>query len=203
MKKTVLISVCLLIMVSAIQAIVIDDFEDVSDWGAGGSRGPLSSVSLDGTEAQVGSSAGSFNYSLSEATGNDYVDFYNDRVSLDMTGLDTIKFKASLPSDSDMILQLRIYSSTGGFIEYDFSQGSGIWTDYELSISTNFTDYGTNPDLANVNLIILRANGDVSANATTGSILLDQMELVPEPATLTLFGLGAGILLKKRNPKDV
>jgi hypothetical protein len=187
------------IAVSSVQALVIDDFESVSDWGAGGSRGAFSSVTTDAGEAQVGSYAGSFNYSLSEATGNDYVDFYNDTVSLDMSELDTLKFKANLPGDSDMIVQLRFHSATGGFIEYNFSMGNGTWQDYELSVSSDFTDYGTNPDLSNVNLIIFRANGDVSANATSGSILVDQMELVPEPATFAL--LGGGLMLLRRRRK--
>jgi hypothetical protein len=198
MKRLVLILIAGAMAAGSLSAVMIDDFEVVSDWGAGGSRGAFSSVSADAAEAQVGNYAGSFNYSLSEDTGNDYVDFYNDTLSLDMTGLDTLKFKANLPGDSDMIVQLRFHSATGGFIEYNFAMGDDTWQDYELSISGDFTDYGTNPDLSNVNLVIFRANGDVSANATSGSILVDQMELVPEPTTLALLGGGLMLLRRKR-----
>ncbi len=192
-----LVLVALLMVVSCLQAVLIEDFENVSDWGAGGPRGPFSSVST--VAGQVGDYAGSFNYSLSEATGGDYVDFYNDRVSVDFTAGDTLKIKMLLPTDSGMLAQLRIYSSTGGFIEHDFATGAGLWQDLELSIADDFTDYGSNPNLSTVNLIIFRINGDVSANATSGSVLVDQMELVPEPATIALLASGFGIVLKRRN----
>lgn len=196
MKREMLVLAALLLMACGLKAVLIDDFENVSDWGAGGPRGSFSSVST--AVGQVGDYAGSFNYSLSEATGGDYVDFYNDRVSVDFTAGDILKIKMLLPTDSDMLAQLRIYSSTGGFIEHDFAIGTGLWQDFELSISEDFTDYGTNPNLSNVNLIIFRVNGDVSANATSGSILIDQMELVPEPATIALLAAGFGIVLGKR-----
>lgn len=197
MKREMLVLAALLMVVSGLQAIVIEDFENVSDWGAGGPRGSYSSVST--VAGQVGDYAGSFNYSLSEATGGDYVDFYNDRVLVDFTAGDTLKLKMQLPVDTDMIAQLRIYSSTGGFIEHDFAAGTGLWQDYILSLADDFTDYGTNPNLSTVNLIVFRINGDVSANATSGSVLVDQMELVPEPATIALLASGFGIVLKRRN----
>ena len=71
--------------VSPAEAMTIEDFEDLSDWVV--SVGPAAngaSLTYEGTGAQVGSYAGAFNYQLSSATGNDYVNFEKS-VNLDLS----------------------------------------------------------------------------------------------------------------------
>jgi hypothetical protein len=170
--------------------ILVDDFEDISDWeiGGGSSRGSNSTKSPNSSEAQVGANAAAFTYDLTESQSFNYVDFYKWNTSFyDLTKAISIDFYLKQANDPDMLLQLRIASSErNGFLEYNLPEGNGSWQFFSLKIS-DFADYGTTPDLSRMNIFIFRANGDITKSATLNTLYVDDMKISPVSAPATLF----------------
>lgn len=156
---------------------VLEDFEDLNGWNfscGAGADSTNTSIALDDVEAQQGLYAAGLTYSHGGAVGFDYIDFYNDTVSLDFAGAKTIDLMAKMPNDPDCIIVLQIYSATGGNLEYEMPEGTGEWEFYSLSIADDFANYG-DPDLSDVNLLRFRTIGDVSDIATTDTFYLDMI----------------------------
>jgi hypothetical protein len=150
----------------------LEDFSDVSDWSVGGgSAAGGGSISVDSENTQQGVS-GKLEYAVTSATGFDYVDFYKTFSPLDLQGKKLV-FYLKLPDMPEALLQLTLVSANGGFLEYDFDTEDGLWRRYKLDTGRDFADYGTSPDLSEINLIRFRVNGDVSSLAGSGSINLD------------------------------
>ena len=122
--------------------------------------------------------------------------------SKDWTTFDTIEIIGiNVPVDSNMYIQLKIYA--GAWSEYTFTQ-NGTATDYSLkldydSAAPSLYNWGT-MDWSNVQVIKFEVNGDISDIATSGSILIDNINLVPEPMTLALLGLG-GLFIRRKQSK--
>jgi hypothetical protein len=150
----------------------IEDFSDVSDWSVGGgSAAGGGSISVDSENTQQGVS-GKLEYAVTAAIGFDYVDYYKTMPPVDLEGKKLV-FYLQLPDMPAALLQLSLYSASGGFLEYDFSVEDGQWRQYRLDTATDFADYGTNPDLSEINFIRLRVNGDVSDMPGEGIINID------------------------------
>jgi hypothetical protein len=208
--KKVIVLVLALIGLTATQAfatvILVDDFENASDWSAGGgsAKGLNSVITTDSSEAQVGSNAIAMTYDLTTAQGADYVDFYKWNTTFyDLREAESVNFYLKQPNDPDMLLQLRIASSYhNGFLEYNLPEGDGLWQFFSLQISS-FADYGSAPDLSKMNIFIFRANGDISASATLNTIFVDQMNIttVQEPSIAAIFCLGGLALIRTRMKK--
>ncbi len=152
--------------------VFIEDFENVSDWGVGkGSAAGGGTIAVDTVNTQQGSS-GRLDYQVTAAQGFDYVDFYKTLSPTDLSGSELI-FYIKVPVMPEAMLQLSLHSENGGFLEYDFTVEDGKWHRYGLKIDSDFSDYGTNPDVTRINLIRFRVNGDVSNTAASGTIYLD------------------------------
>lgn len=190
-----------LISLLAVQssAGVIEDFEDVSDWGVqvGGSAAS-GSISTDAGEAQVGTYAGALAYGHTTAQGGDYVHYNKDLSSapINLTG-QTIELHLKQPNDPDAYFSLYIYDSNGGMREYYFPEGTGAWQFLSIPIG-DFVDYGNPADLTDISHIRFNSNGDISDTATSGTYFVDQLEYVPEPATMALLMLSVPFALRRR-----
>jgi hypothetical protein len=166
------------IVANEINYTVVEDFEQLGWWATStGPNAASASVVLDSAEAQQGAYCAAFTYGLSTEVGSDFVRLYNDRLSVDMSGAQTFDFLIKLPEDPHSFVQLKIYDAAGGFLEYTFGEGSGQWEFYSLSLANDFADYGTNPALTNVNLIIFEVNGDISDQAVTDTLYVDYITL--------------------------
>lgn len=211
MKKLIKVSLLLMAFMSSqafATVILVDDFEDISDWDIGGghARGPNSIILPNSSEAKVGSHAAAMTYDLTVSQASNYVDFYKWNTSFfNLQKAIAVNFYLKQANDPDMLLQLRIASSIhNGFLEYNLPEGNGLWQLLSLKI-TDFADYGTSPDLSKMNIIIIRANGDITASATLDTLHVDEMNisLVSTPATLFIFCLGCVTLIWSRKHKLV
>ena len=157
--------------------VFIEDFKNISDWAVGkGSAAGGGTISVDTVNTQEGSS-GRLDYQVTAATGFDYVDFNKTVTPTDLSGRKFV-FYIKVPPMPNALLQLLIYSTNGGFLEYNFTVEDGKWQRYELKTDSDFANYGTNPDVSRINLIRFRVNGDVSKTAESGSIYLDAVGFV-------------------------
>ena len=119
-------------------------------------------------------------YNHTTATGFDFVDFIRDMSGspIDMSDVISVDFKWNAPYDLGCISQLQLISTSGGFLEYTFTEGDGVWRDASLNFPDDFADYGSNPSLTDINIIKIRSNGDTSTSVTSGTFYIDQMIFV-------------------------
>jgi len=163
--------------------VIIEDFEDVSDWFVSvGMNAVSGSITTDAGQAQEGSYAGALNYEHSTAQGFDYV-FYTLNLSsspLDFSDPDLIlKLELKMSYDPDRFLQIRLSDTTGAFIERNFGEGGdGLWHTMSLAVPEDFADFGTDPDLSAITSIRFETNGDGSTNYTSGTIYVDKLVFV-------------------------
>ncbi|MBK7276161.1 MAG: hypothetical protein IPI08_06270 [Betaproteobacteria bacterium] len=103
-------------------------------------------------------------YAYGAANSFNYIDFYNDRFSLDLSQR-LIEFRVKGENHPPNTVALQLYStSTNGFLQYDLTASDldGEWRHLSLSLG-RFSSYGTNPDLQAIDLVRFRAIGDAGA----------------------------------------
>ena len=156
---------------------VMEDFEDVSDWQVSvGPNADSASITSSTEDYRSGVRSGVFNYGLSTEQGFDYIDYYRDNTTFDLSGADELGLHIKVPEDTDMQLFLQLYSSNGGFMEYEFTDKTGEWQTLTLSLSSDFAIYGDPlADMSSINLVRFRIIGDCSATATVDSFYVDQL----------------------------
>lgn len=175
------------VWVAPAQLIVLEDFEDISDWtvsrGQGAAPIENQSFTLDSEEAQVGDFAGVFYAEHTDANGFDYV-----RISktldqpFDFSHEETIfsfYFKGPVQEGARPYLTLRLTSSNNGFMEHNIHKNysSGDWVLVQLDHSV-FGDFGSNPDLTSIDRIRFESVGDSSTWEGGGiTYYFDQMEV--------------------------
>jgi hypothetical protein len=192
----------------------ISDFSSLSHWGTGGGPGAdvAASSIIQTTDRPTGSATGQsglMTYTYGNGSGFNYIDFYNDRLSLDLRGmqLDFWVKGLALPPNT---VAVQVYSAVnGGFAQYDFTADDldGGWTHLQLDLD-EIADYGTAPDFSRVNLIRFRAIGDAAGNGQTGTITVHHLAYgpataplpAPEPGALALalVALGAAGAASRR-----
>jgi hypothetical protein len=152
----------------------IEDFASVSDWSVNIGSGAVSgSIASDSANVQEGAS-GKLNYGVSAATGYDYVDYVKQIAATNLTDKKLI-FYVQQPTSTAALLQIRLESANGGYLEYNYTQADGLWRRCKLSIPSDFSDYGTNPNLSQITAIRFRISGDISTTAETNSIYVDAL----------------------------
>lgn len=172
MIKKIMILLC--IIAGAAGAQTIEDFADVSDWYVDMDA----SSALDGS-ITVDNGMGALYYELSTATTNDWIHYKKDFATpLDISDPNLfIEFKLHIPNDPDMFVQIRFTDGTGKFIEHYFGSGNGQW----LSVSKSprdmsfWADYGNAPNLSNIVQMRFEICGDASANYTSGTVYVDDI----------------------------
>lgn len=180
--------------------VTISDFSSLAHWGVGGGPGGNvagSSLTIvpDTPIGALAAQSGLMTYAYGNANSFNYIDFYNDSVSLDLRGmqLDFWVKGLALPPNT---VAIQLYStSTNGFLQYDLAPGDlvGQWRHLRLDLAT-LANYGTAPDLSRINLLRFRAIGDAGGAGQTGSLMVHQLAFgpvsmpmnLPEPGTLAL-----------------
>jgi hypothetical protein len=137
-------------------------------------------------------------YAYGAANSFNYIDFYNDRFSLDLSQR-LIEFRVKGENHPPNTVALQLYStSTNGFLQYDLTASDldGEWRHLSLSLG-RFSSYGTNPDLQAIDLVRFRAIGDAGGAALTGSMLVNDLvaRSVAEPGGLPLAALALALAL--------
>ncbi len=97
---------------------------------------------------------------------------------IDMSSVISIDFKWKAPYDLGCISQLQLLSASGGFLEYNFTEGDGVWHDISLDFPGDFADYGSSPSLTDINLVRIRSSGDANSTVTSGTYYIDEMVFV-------------------------
>jgi len=191
----VLVMVVALLAVGAQASVVFEDFASTDGWNAGVGAGAVGgSMTSDGNIA-------SLNYELGTAVGFDYIDFYTDVPSVsDWSSFDKIEIKGiNVPVDAGIFVLFKVYA--GSWAEFTLPQ-NGTDTDYSLLLdydAGNPSLYAWGPmNWTNVQVVEIHTNGDLSAYATSGTVTIDDIVLVPEPATMCLLGLGGFLIRRKK-----
>jgi len=154
---------------------VVDDMESVGDWTIGVGGGAIGgSMSTDTSDKRQGDKSGVLSYQHSTATSNDFVN-YSKSVTLDINSKN-LDFWLKQPNDTNAYLILRVYDSGSGWAEYNFPEGNDKWTYYSLK-NTDFYDWGSGINFANVQTVRFHSNGDTSATATSSHYHVDFMSI--------------------------
>lgn len=184
-------------------AALVEDFEDVSDWGvykgaSANSGGSIGNDDSDKPEPTTGM-YGVFHYELSDAMGGDVYKYTKTLASaVDLTDM-TIDFYFKQANDPYRYLQLRLIDSVGGKRTRDLAEAAfpdtvGQWDHLSIPIS-DFYGTGDITDIVSFQFI---ANGDAGDVATSNTFYVDQLEYVPEPASATILLLGALAMFRRR-----
>ena len=198
MKFLAVVMFLLSCLVSRVQAEVLEDFEDISDWDVEVGLAALDgSIATDSAEAQEGFYAGALYYELSTAQANDYVFYMLEFASpLNMSDPNLrLQMELKMPNDPHALVQIRLVETRGDlldpwddkFMEINLGQGDGLWQSLVFHYHS-WEDYGSNPDLSAITAIDIRVIGDLSATASSGTIYVDSIELNrADPMTLALI----------------
>jgi len=119
--------------------------------------------------------------------GEVYAFSFDYKTSADATGLFLAQVRWHTGADESG-------NATGWISEYTTTPGNsgGDWLTFSIS------DVGAVPELAGYCDLKIRTSGSSpSGNTFVGTLSLDNVQFVPEPATLALLSLG-GLLLRKR-----
>lgn len=163
-------------------AIIVEDFENVSDWYVviGATAGSDNTITTDAAHAQVGSYAGALTYELSAAFGDNYAHYKKDyTTALDLSASDMVfKFKMMIPVDNRFV-QIRLTDAGGKWIEKYLGTGTGQWVQWSLPLAQSsgawaFSPSGY-PNLAQIKQIRIEACGDSYDTYSTGTIYVDDM----------------------------
>ncbi|MBK9686104.1 MAG: hypothetical protein IPO59_23540 [Betaproteobacteria bacterium] len=110
------------------------------------------------------------------ANSFNYIDFYNDRFSLDLSQR-LIEFRVKGENHPPNTVALQLYStSTNGFLQYDLTASDldGEWRHLSLSLG-RFSSYGTNPRPAGHRPGAVPRHRRRRGAALTGSMLVNDL----------------------------
>lgn len=199
-------------------AILLEDFEDVSDWTPSFGSGAISAtVGQNGPEAQVGSFAGEFTAEHDSDAGFNYIRFDKTlATSFDFSDpLTEVSFYFKTPSitASRPFVNFALYNATAGAgdrIEMTLHSNTSPYStgSWEFVTLTN-ASFGTvgSLDFTDINAIRVESVGDVvdgDFNGGTTIYNFDQIQVIPEPSTLILVLAGFSILgfgMKRRSAR--
>jgi hypothetical protein len=184
LKKIICLSV--LLLAGTVQAFVIEDFENVSDWYVyiDGSAALDGSVAVNAANAQSGSYAGAFMYELSNAMSNNWIHFRKEFATpLDLSNPNLVfQMKINIPNDY-MFVQVRLTDINGKFIEHYIGEGLGNWMFLSLPLAQRgsvWSSYGNEPDLSQITQIRIEVCGDGYGETAAGTVYLDDMIAVDQ-----------------------
>jgi len=181
-KNTIYLDKMQLNPVDPATRFIIEDFEDVSDWGitvGGNALGGSLATSI--SEAQVGSYAGAFGFHHSVKKTFDTV-LYTKYISLNLVGAESIDMHYKIPNNISEACQMQILDRSNRYMMYSFPEGDDQWHTLSLKIPDDFgVGAGGMPDLSDIWAVYFWSDGTLVVNPmggaieTTGTFYIDQI----------------------------
>ena len=211
--KNVLILVAIVAMCSVAQAELLlnGDFEDGSSapwngWGSAGSAAYMSGGAFVPTYETTGGSDGGAWMELHTigAGANSWASSFISQTVVDgVSGGDVLTVSGMAKSSTGSSLSARILflDAAGDEVTYNDDAGDGsIWRNHlilDFAVGTDWTPFSQTITLDAGTGIAQMQPLYVVANGPEHVVGVDELSIVPEPATMALLGLG-GVLIRRR-----
>lgn len=198
---------CLLACASSSFAVTLfnpDTFEDGTIMGWGGADPANVSGGAQGSSKALGAGSGTFGNRPFMAVENGQSRYTGNWLAAHATGV-KVDMRA-LSGSEPIVMHLVLFGDNGSRWEtteaYALNPGSGFWAaDFDVSDLVLVSGSGTlNAALGNISRVMFRHNTTLQAGgeSVNGQLVIDNVQVVPEPGTWAALGLGALAVLRRK-----